>query len=162
MRLIRSLFPSGRILVEDDDTIYGFGQNHYAEMHTDTGGTFALFACPKRSDVPLNETASEYRKLALAGKHLVQFNWWKQIPIQAWAMVKTEDVLFVAGARGSASVSQDALDGKAPGMLLAVSPADGTVLAEMALPSMPVWDGMVAAGNNLYISLANGSAACLR
>lgn len=165
VRLSRVLFPSGRILVEDDDTIYGFGQNHYAtmpKMRADPGGEFALFACPKRSDVPLDETAREYRKLALAGKYQVRFNWWKQIPIQAWAMVKTEDILFVAGPRGDASVAQDALDGKAPGMLLAVSPADGTVLTETALPSMPVWDGMVAAGNNLYISLANGSTACLR
>jgi len=165
IRLSRVLFPSGRILVEDDDTIYGFGQNHYAAMQkkrTDTGGEFALFACPKLSDVPLDETAREYRKLALAGKHQVRFKWWKKLPIQVWAMVKTEDILFVAGPRGDASVSQDALDGKAPGLLLAVSPADGAVLAETALPSMPVWDGIAAAGNNLYITLANGSAARLR
>jgi hypothetical protein len=161
VRLSRVLFPSGRILVEDDDTIYGFGQNHYAKMRTDPGGTFALFASPKQSDLPLDRTAREYRKLALAGQHRIQFNWWKRIPIQAWAMVKTEDVLFVAGPRGSASVSQDALEGKAPGMLLAVSPADGTVLAEMALPSMPVWDGMAIAGGSLYVALADGSTVCL-
>ncbi len=161
VRLSRVLFPSGRVLVEDDDTISGFGQNHYAKMRTDPGGTFALFACQKQSDVPLDRTARQYRKLALAGKHQVQFNWWKRIPIQVWAMVKTEDILFIAGPRGSASVSQDALEGKAPGMLLAVSPADGTVLAEMVLPSMPVWDGMVAAGGNLYVALADGSTVCL-
>ena len=162
VRLSRALFPSGHILVEDDDTIYGFGQNHYAKMNTEPGGTFALFACPKQSDVPLDRTAREYRSLALAGKHQVQFNWWKQIPIQVWAMVKTENVLFVAGPRSSESVSQDALEGKAPGLLLAVSPSDGTVLAEMALPSMPVWDGMATAGSNLYVALADGSAVCLR
>ena len=164
VRLSRVLFPSGRILVEDDDTIYGFGQNHYAAMQkkrTDPGGEFALFSCPKLSDVPLDKTAREYRTLAMAGKHQVRFNWWKRIPIQAWAMVKTEDILFVAGPRGSDSVPQDALEGKAPGMLLAVSPASGTVLAEMALPSMPVWDGMVAAGGNLYATLADGSTVCL-
>jgi hypothetical protein len=161
LRLSRVLFPSGRILVEDHDTIYGFGQNHYAKMRTDPGGTFALFACPKQSEVPLDRTAREYRKLALAGKHQVRFNWWKQIPIQAWAMVKTEDVLFVAGAPGDASVSQAALDGKAPGMLLAVSSADGTMLSETALPSMPVWDGMAAARGKLYITLTDGSTVCL-
>lgn len=162
VRLSRTLFPSGRILVEGDNTIYGFGQNHYAKMRTDPGGTFALFACPKQSDVPLDRTAKEYRSLALAGKHQVRFNWWKTIPIHAWAMVKTEDILFVAGARGSESVSQDALEGKEPGVLLAVSPADGTVLAETPLPSMPVWDGMAAARGDLYITLADGGAAYLR
>jgi outer membrane protein assembly factor BamB len=161
VRLSRVLFPSGRILVEGDDKIYGFGQNHYARLSTAPGGTFALFACPKHSDVPLNQTARAYRKLAMAGKDQVRFTWWKHIPIQVWAMVKTQDILFVAGARGSASISQAALEGKAPGMLLAVSPADGTVLAEMALPSMPVWDGMAAAGGKLYLALADGSIVCL-
>lgn len=161
VRLSRTLFPSGRILVEDDDTIYGFGQNHYDKMRTDPGGTLALFACPKQSDVPLDRTAKEYRSLALAGKHQVRFNWWKTIPIHAWAMVKTEHALFVAGARGAESISQDALDGKEPGALLAVSPADGAVLAETPLPSMPVWDGMAAARGKLYVTLADGSAMCL-
>lgn len=165
VRLSRVLFPSGRILVEDEDTIYGYGQNHYAnmpKMRTNPGGTFALFACPKRSDVPLDRTAREYRKLALAGKYQVRLNWWKPIPIQAWAMVKTKDVLFVAGPRGRESVSQDALEGKAPGMLLAVSPADGTVLTKTALSAMPVWDGMATARGKLYLALADGSTVCLR
>jgi outer membrane protein assembly factor BamB len=161
VRLSRVLFPSGRILVEDDDTIFGFGQNHYTKMRTDPGGTFALFACPKQSDVPLDKTAKEYRKLALAGKHLVRFKWWKQIPIQVWAMVKTGNALFAAGPLGSESVSQKALEGKAPGMLLNVSPSDGTVLSEMRLSSMPVWDGMAIARGNLYLSLANGRMVCL-
>jgi outer membrane protein assembly factor BamB len=162
VRLSRVLFPSGRILVEDGDTIYGFGQNHYAKMRTDPGGTFALFACPKHSGVPLDKTAREYRKLAMAGTHQVQFNWWKRIPIQVWAMVKTEGILFVAGPRGSESVSQDALEGKAEGLLLAVSPSDGTVLAEMALPSIPVWDGMAAAKGGLYLALVDSCAVCLQ
>ena len=161
IRLSRTLFPSGRILVEDEDTIYGFGQNHYAKMNTDPGGQFALFACPKQSDVPLDQTARDYLKLARANKHHVRFHWWTQIPIQAWSMVKTEDVLFVAGARGTGSISPDALAGKTPGLLLAVSPADGTILTETSLPSMPVWDGMAAAGGRLYIALSDGCTVCL-
>ncbi|MCK5802707.1 MAG: LamG domain-containing protein, partial [Lentisphaeria bacterium] len=53
------------------------------------------------------------------------------------------------------------LAGKAKGMLLAVSPADGQVLAEMALPSAPVWDGMAAAAGNLYLTLTDGQVLCL-
>ena len=44
MRLSRTLFPSGRILSEGEDTIYGFGQNHYNRMSTNSGGQWALFA----------------------------------------------------------------------------------------------------------------------
>ena len=161
VRLSRALFPSGRILVEDDDAIYGFGQNHYDRPRPEPGGTWALFAAAKESDVPLGLSAKEHRTLALSGKQSVRFHWWQRIPIQVWAMVKTEDVLFVAGPRGSVLVSQAALEGKTAGALLAVSPADGHVLAEMALPSAPVWDGMAAAGGNLHLSLANGHALCL-
>ena len=116
---------------------------------------------PKQSDVPLDLSAIEYRKLALSGKQSVQFRWWKQLPIQVRAMVKTEDVLFVAGPHGSPLTSQAALEGKAAASLLAVSPADGRVLAEMTLPSTPVWDGMAAAEGNLYLALANGQVLCL-
>ncbi|NLX95416.1 MAG: LamG domain-containing protein [Rhodopirellula sp.] len=97
----------------------------------------------------------------LGGKHSVRFHWWKPLPIQAWAMVKTKDVLFVAGPPGSASTSEAALQGKTPASLLAVSPADGNVLAEMTLPAAPVWDGMAAAAGNLYLALANGEVLCL-
>jgi hypothetical protein len=35
------------------------------------------------------------------------------------------------------------------------------VLAEMTLPSVPVWDGMAAAAGNLYIALTDGQILCL-
>jgi hypothetical protein len=35
------------------------------------------------------------------------------------------------------------------------------VLEEIALPAMPVWDGMAAAAGNLYLTLANGQVLCL-
>ena len=161
LRLSRTLFPSGRILVEDDDTIYGFGQNRYDRPIAEPGGQWALFAAPKQSDVPLDLTAKEYRTLALSGKQSVQFRWWKKLPIQARAMVQTDDVLFVAGPNGSPLTSQAALEGKAEASLLAVSPADGSVLAEMTLPSTPVWDGMAAANGNLYLALRDGQVLCL-
>jgi len=161
VRLSRTLFPSGRILVADEGTIYGFGQNHYDRLRPDSGGRWALFAAAKESDVPLGLSAREYLKLAKSGKRSAHVRWWKRLPIQVWAMVKTEDVLFAAGPRGSAVTSQAALDGKAGGTLLAASPDDGRVLAEMSLPSAPVWDGMAAARGNLYLTLANGQVVCL-
>ncbi|MCP4643139.1 MAG: PQQ-binding-like beta-propeller repeat protein [bacterium] len=160
-RLSRTLFPSGRILVEDDDVIYGFGRNHYDKPRPDSGGTWALFAAPKKSDVPLDLSATEYLKRARNGELSIDFEWWKKLRIQAWAMVKTEDLLFVAGPVGTDVTSQAALDGNAPGMLVAVSPDDGRVLAEMTLPAPPAWDGMAAASGNLYLTLKNGQVVCL-
>lgn len=156
LRLSRALFPSGRILVEDEDTVYGFGQNYYERMRVQPGGTWALFAAHKESDVPLDLSAKEYRQLALSGKNSVTFRWWKRIPIHVRAMVKTKNVLFVAGPRGRGSTSQAGLDGTEEAMLLAVSPDNGDVLAEMALPSTPVWDATAVAGGSLYLALENG------
>lgn len=161
LRLSRALFPSGRILVEDEDTIYGFGQNHYAKMKVEPGGQWALFAAAKDNGVPLDLSAKDYRALALSGKQGVKFRWWRPLPIQVWGMVKTADALFVAGPPGSAGTTPAALEGKAEGRLLAVSPADGQVLADVSLPAMPVWDGMAAANGNLYLALANGQVLCL-
>ncbi len=162
LRLVRTLFPSGRLLVEDGDTIYGFGQNHYEKLTTDPGGSFELFASPKESDVPLDITAREYRKLALAGKHQVRFHWHRRMPVHVWAIVKTKNKLFVAGAGAGASVPQAALDGHGPGKLLAVSPTDGSSLSAAELPAMPVWDGIAAVENRLYIALADGSIVCMK
>ena len=38
-------------------------------------------------------------------------------------------------------------------MLLAVAPDDGRVLAEMTLPSTPVWDGMAAAAGTIVAAI---------
>jgi hypothetical protein len=65
------------------------------------------------------------------------------------------------GPRGSPLTSQAALEGEAAASLLAISPADGRVLAEIALPIAPAWDGMVAAQGSLYLALTDGQIVCL-
>ncbi|MHB8897952.1 MAG: outer membrane protein assembly factor BamB family protein, partial [Thermoguttaceae bacterium] len=161
VRLSRMMFPSGRILAVDGDTIYGYGENRYEQPTADPGGPWALFAAAKASDAPLDLPASEYLKLARSGKSYVRYRWWKQMPIQVRAMVKAGEVLFVAGPQGTPWTSPAALEGKAPAALLAISASDGAVLAEMVLPATPVWDGMAAAGGCLYLTLADGEVVCL-
>lgn len=162
VRLSRALFPSGRILVEDDEVVYGFGQNHYRQMQVRPGGEWALFAATKDNDVPLDLSAIEYRKLALSGEKSVRFRWWQPIPIRARALLKTEDALFVAGPPGPGATTRAALKGETEAQLLAVAPGDGRVLARMTLPATPVWDGMAAAGGKLYLALANGKVLCMQ
>ncbi|MBT7162857.1 MAG: PQQ-binding-like beta-propeller repeat protein, partial [Victivallales bacterium] len=161
LRLSRALFPSGKLLVEGEDTIYGFGQNRPGENKAQSGGSWGLFSCPKKNDVPLNLTAREYLKLGKSGKHSLKFNWTERLPIHVLAMVKTKDVLFVAGPQGGGTISTAAAKGKTGAALFAVSPADGEVLAEMSLPAAPAWDGMAVANGNLYLTLLNGDVICL-
>jgi len=161
VRLSRVLFPSGRILVVDNEVVYGYGQNHYDTLRADPGGQWALFAADKNAHAPLGLTARQYLAMGRSGKAAVRFRWWKRVPIRVWAMVKTRDVLFAAGPPGYAAASPEAFAGKTKGVLLAFSPADGKVLARMTLPAPPVWDGMAAARGNFYISLTNGQVVCL-
>ncbi len=96
------------------------------------------------------------------------------------AMVKANDKLFIAGppdlideedtfqrtmARDPNLASQliqqdDALAGKAGGLMRVVSAADGSTLAEYQLDALPAWDGMAAASGRLYMSTTDGNVIC--
>jgi outer membrane protein assembly factor BamB len=160
-RLSRTLFPSGRILVEDDRWIYGFGQNHYESPRPEVGGQWALFAAPKQSGVPEGLSATQYLQLARRGEAAVSFRWWRPIPLHASAMLQAGEVLFVAGPERSDSGSPPAPAGQAGATLLAVSAADGRTLGQVRLPGTPVWDGMAAARNALFVATRDGRVLCL-
>ncbi len=100
------------------------------------------------------------------------------LPIQARAMVLTKNALFIAGPpdvidevnlwhrpdEGSLKqklVEQtEAWRGRRGGSLWAVSTEDGSRVASIDLEAPPVFDGMIAAGNKLFLSLMNGRIIC--
>ena len=94
-----------------------------------------------------------------------EYLWLKELPLIVPAMTRTGGVLWIAGPPGTADLSngqeaEDALQGRGPGMLWAVSAADGRKLAEHTLETAPLYDGMAAAGGRLYVSLLDGSVVC--
>ena len=89
--------------------------------------------------------------------------WTRWLPVRIRAMVKAGDTLFVAGA-------PDVFDPKDPyagfearrgAKIVAVSAKDGNKLSETPLECPPVFDGMIAAGGRLYVSMKNGQILCL-
>jgi outer membrane protein assembly factor BamB len=54
-----------------------------------------------------------------------------------------------------------AWEGRRGAKLFAVSAADGKVLSKTNLPHPPVWDGMAAAGGQLFVAQVNGALVCL-
>ncbi len=89
--------------------------------------------------------------------------WEQRISIRVTAMIRTGDIIFVAG-------SPDVVDPKDPhgswegrkgGILAAFATSDGRKLAEYKLPAPPVWDGMAAADNRLFISTMDGYVVCM-
>ena len=94
------------------------------------------------------------------------------MPVFVRALVLTDTTLFLAGPpepseSRSSQLKLDAPDkiesaflGKQGAVLWSVSAADGKTLAEYKLESAPIFDGMIAARNRIYISLQDGSIVC--
>jgi outer membrane protein assembly factor BamB len=57
--------------------------------------------------------------------------------------------------------ASDTFAGRKGGVLMAVNITDGKQVAELKLDSIPVFDGLIAANGRLYVSLKDGSVACL-
>jgi outer membrane protein assembly factor BamB len=176
--------PAARLLVLDDSTVYGFGRSQYIHhgAHVGLDGAtvfhfnanrdadrrfthYRLFAASQRSQTgaqPARKPASKQtRKKAASPRR--QFLWEQQVPILARAMVLAADTIFVAGPPDIFE-SEDpagALGGKEGGVLVAVSTTDGKKLAVSKLDSPPVFDGLVAAGNRLYMATLGGHVVCM-
>ncbi len=90
-------------------------------------------------------------------------HWAKFVPIRIRAMVKAGPTLFVAGPPDELDSVDPyaAFEGRRAARLAAVSAADGTELANVKLESPPVFDGLIAAGGQLFLTLENGTLACL-
>ena len=94
-------------------------------------------------------------------------------------MVLADDTLFLAGPADlideedaaarfgepdvqAALAEQDAvLQGAQGATLWAVSKNDGSKLAEFQLDSLPIFDGLAAAGGRLYLATTDGKILCL-
>lgn len=137
---------------------------------------------PKAIDPDFMEYPADWKLrqgIPKAEQSAVKFKWLVDKPaLQVRAMVLADQTLFIAGppdvvdeeeaffALDDFSVLEKlaeqsaALKGKAGALLWAVSTGDGKKLAEYKLDSMPVWDGMIAAGGKLYLTTMNGEVAC--
>lgn len=106
-------------------------------------------------------------------------DWTSGLPLFAKAIVLADKTLFVAGppdvtdepevfkqiaqpqAKKQIAKQAAALNGDQGAMLMAVSTDGARRLAEYKLEGLPVFDGMVAASGNLYISMTDGTLVCM-
>ena len=171
---------AGRILVFDEESVYGFGRKPVYFRWT-TPLEYRLFRADRtleKTEVPIGRPQPGKERRKIPGTVPV-FDWNEEVPLLVRGMVLANDVLFLSGppdvvdeesafhrlnqeafqkclARQSA-----ALEGKEGALLCAVSPSDGERIRSFSLPSPPVWDGMAAAQSALFVSTLDGKLLCL-
>jgi len=170
--------PSGRILVCDARTVYGFGRlKKYYNWTSPL--EYRLFAESKKSAPAAPKKAPAgpkggKKKRGGPNKAL----WERNIPILARGLVLAGDTLYAAGPpdvldetrpdiRSQApevlqalNEQEAALAGKRGGILMAVSKADGKVRRKLDIGSPPVFDGLIAANGRLFLTLEDGTVVC--
>jgi len=153
--------PSGRILVTDEKTVFGFGRRKVGSHSL--GESYHLFCADKKVetiDKPIknnNVALAKYQKPAKVTEH-----WSREIPFVARAMVLAGDTIYAAGPKISPDAKEEpTFDEHAEAVLAAFSADNGKDIATLPLDAQPVFDGMASAGGRLFVSLTNGDLICL-
>ncbi len=175
--------PSGQMLVFAGQKVYGYGRRPRYYYWT-TPNEYELFATTRRPR--LVPAAVKRTRIPPWGRKDVARLWSRPVPLLVRAMVLAgasessgePTALFIAGppalaeetkvykllptpdAEKALAQQEAALAGKKGGLLLAVAPADGRILSKVELRSPPVWDGLAAAGGNLYLTTMDGTVTC--
>jgi hypothetical protein len=155
--------PSGRILVTDDSTVFGYGRK---SVRGNTLEGYHLF----RADKAVKEIDKKIKNnnVALAAQQKparVTVHWSQEIPLVARAMALTDDILFAAGPMMEPAVAGDgepAFDDDSPAALTAFRTDDGQTLSTIEIGSQPVFDGIALAYNKLFMATVNGKIACYK
>lgn len=172
--------PAGRILVFNDDEVFGYRRNaeHFSSLTVGSWMEYHLFAMaksPELKEFPIQELPPLNRKQRVSNP--VE-RWSVPISTLVRAMTLTPKTLFVAGLpdildeqplnfhrndpelQAKAAAQADAWQGASGGTLMAIAPADGAVLARYQLGAVPTFDGMAVAEGRLYIVQEDGSVVC--
>ena len=170
--------PAGRILVHDEEKVYGYGRRQQYFKWT-TPMEYQLFSTSKTLDIDtIIQKRTRKNKREQIGSEPMPYRWKNTIPLLVRGMVIADRTLFISGPpdfvdeeeiqkRFTDSMAQanlhkqlDALEGKEGGMLWAIDAENGSVLSQYRINSPPVWDGLIAADNKLFMASMDGSVVC--
>jgi len=156
---------AGQILVFDESTTYGLHVFRRRARLTPTftpGEGYELFADANDNE-PVLAPGSINREKGPGFSRAAPPKWSKQVPVRAYGMVLAGEKLFLAGPPDVMPEKDPyaSFDGRLGAKLWAVKAADGEKLAEHPLKTLPVFDGLIAAGGRLYMSATDGSVRCL-
>ena len=89
--------------------------------------------------------------------------WSIKIPIRVQGMLLANDGLYITGPPDLSPLegAYEAMIGKRGAVFRVVATSDGGQLAEFKMKEVPVFDGLIAAGDRLYMSTMDGTLICL-
>ena len=165
--LTRQFYPSGLIMVLDDEKTYTYArQPHERSWIPRTVTDNRLMRTDLKPGLEPIEGKRPSRALKWDSNQSFASDWELVLPVYPRAMVKAAGRVFVAGPPDPGKNDPEELraswDGEKGGSLLAVSADAGTIEQELKLDAPPVWDGMASAGGRIFIALRNGEVACFK
>jgi hypothetical protein len=155
--------PCGQLLCIDQDNVYGYGRMPRYYAWTLPKANF-LFSTSARNNFYLSNP----------------YNWTNTQPLVVKGLVVAANRLFLCGppaledeeesyaslnepqTQSDLASQQIALYGGRGGLLRAVDKTTGNVLATYNVDFIPVWDGMAASHQSLYIATRDGRVVCWR
>lgn len=156
-------FQSTVTLEERTPRIY---ENIHAEhmvFRGDMGyGTSSLVDVHRRKKN--NPGGGEYRLFSKVPSEKGKPRWTTTgLPMRVNAMLLAGDTIFVAGPPDVADPEDpwSVIGGKKGGLLGAYTAEDGKSLGEIKLAAPPIFEGLTAAHEKLFISMQNGKVVCL-
>jgi hypothetical protein len=165
--------PAGRLLVFDDERLFGFGRSQYDVGNPERvhAGHVGLIKDGYQDSGRIDLTQNPYRlfatqkpttaKRATTKTNAGESGWQTIVPLLVRAMLLADKTLFIAGPDSGIN-NQRLSDLRAvqPGSLCAVSASDGSVLETLELPAAPVLDGMAAVNGRLVLACGDGVVRC--
>ncbi len=156
---------SGRIVVFDDTTTYALKvyterRGHSPEFQPGTG--YRLIA-DRNTTKPVLDAMDIGAEKGRGFSRTELPIWSRKIPIRAHGMLLARDRLYIAGPPDLSSEldAYEAMIGKRGAVFRVVATTDGSQLAEFNMKEVPVFDGLIAAGDRLYMSTMDGTLICL-
>jgi len=143
---------SGKALVRNKTRAFGFGRKGYTitGSHLGLQSELHLFGAEIKASAPTTRIRSK--------KSPPEYLWSRAIPFYPRAMLLAKDTLFIAGPKDF--LDFETTNPRSQVLLWAVSPADGSRLAEYKLKASPVYDSFAACDGKLYLTAVNGTVVC--
>ena len=157
---------TGQIVVVDGTTTYAVqafpGRQGLSPLFVPADKGYLLIA-DSNDNEPVLDHRTAHRDKGMGFTRAAPPKWHQWVPVRIRAMVAAGGTLFTAGPPDVLAADDPlaAFEGRAGGLLLAHSTADGRTLVQRKLEAPPVFDGLIAAQGQLFLCTTDGRVVCL-